>query len=187
MMSVSMTPAGARGRVNAIRGHQDLEFNMGLVTQEGEFQYVSWIGEVELDGDQYFIVYYPKAEPKPVGTSTLFVEEVEVYDELEYGFTSYPPVMNGEDIVLPPRDVLTTFSPDEADLIYRGSDKAIGLQSGHFIAGGKIIFANPDADGKGALSEIKVGDRFFWRGYMADPNQTTFSGSYAIFSTWWRF
>ena len=189
MVSVSVTPAGARGRSNVVKGHQDLEFNLGLITEEGDFPFVSWIGEVELGGDAYFIVYYPTAEPKPIGSSTLFVENVEVYDTLDYGFTSLPAVIDEDsgEVLLPPRNVLTTFAPTEDALIYRGNDKAIGTASGHFLAGGTITFANPTADSKGALSDIKIGDRIFWRGFMADPNQTTFEGPYAIYSTWWRF
>ncbi len=168
MFAVAMTPATA-GRRTAIRGHQDLDFNLGLLDRSGAAPNVSWIGEIVLGGDAYVAVYYPLAEPRPIGSATLYVEKLVVYDSANIAFTD---------------GVLTTFEP--GPMIFTAADRAIETANLDFFAGGRITDVDRTADSKGALAAVRVGDRTFWRGSMEDPMQTTFQGPFSIFRAWWR-
>lgn len=170
MLAVSVAPAGAKGG-RAIKGDQDIAFNLGLVLEVGAAQDVSWFGEVTLGGATYPIVYNPTAEPKPIwgGRATLFLETLTVYDAITYSYEE---------------GVLTAF--DVGNMIFTATDRAICLESGHCFSAGRITDVDTAQDTQGALRSLRVGDRTFWSGFMPDPEAVTFDGPFTIVKRWWR-
>lgn len=179
--TVIAAPAGAFGR-RSLRGHQDLDFNTGVVFGAGAAPNVAYVGSLEFRGGSYDIVYFPAAPLKVHGDWVYFQEIVRIYEadsvDAEFG-----------EIVIPPEDPggvpivitgITEFA--EGKLVVELTDKGWGSPWGTAFARGKVTIAPPNADPGGVLSGVKVGDRVFWHGRYLDDTHTTFAGPYRIFT-----
>ena len=148
---------------NVLSGTQHLEFNRGLLEGTGEAPFVSWVGTLEIEGNDCYIAYFPTAEPRQVESGMLYAENYAVYDSLMHEFTD---------------GVLTMFEP--GPVILEGSDEANANAALQFVAQGTVTAMYPDSDSRGVMSDVRVGHQSLWRGSMDSPDQTTFEGSFSI-------
>jgi hypothetical protein len=165
LATMAALPAAADSHRDVpIRGTQDLDLNLGIVTGEGAAPTVSWVGTVDFRGTVYPIAYFPTAPLVQIGWWVLFEEQITIYASLDYEFTD---------------GVLTTFEP--GDVIFTATDAGFGTPRGSAEGFGEIIEANGDADPYGVLSEVQVGDWTHWVGRYANAEGTEFGGAFRIF------
>lgn len=163
--TVIAAPAGAFGR-HSLRGHQGLDFNLGIVTGEGAAPNVSWVGTVDFRGGTYDIVYRPTAPLVEHGDWIYFEENVRIY---EPGTLSYTFDGNG---------VIVEFT--EGNVVVEFNERGWLSPRGTGFAWGKVITANGDPGG--VLDNVTEGDRIFWYGGYLDETHTTWGGPFRIFT-----
>jgi len=179
--TVIAAPAGA-SREYSLRGHQDLDFNMGVVFGVGAAPNVSYVGMLQLSGDTYDIVYFSEAPPEPYGEWVYFEEIVRIYEaglvtaefgEIKSDIPDVPPVITG----------ITKFEVfEDHDPVVELTDKGWGFPWGTAIASGNVTTTNSNADPHGVLSGVEVGDRVIWYGRYLDDTHMTFAGMYSFIS-----
>jgi len=158
-------PVGAFGR-RSLRAHMDLDFNLGIVTAQGDAQDVSWVGTLDFRGGTYDVVFRPTAPLVERGDWVYFEENVRIY---EPGTLSYTFDSDG---------VITAFA--EGHVMVEFNEKGWVSPRGTGFAWGKVAATDADADPHGVLSNVDVGDRIFWYGRYLDETRMNWGGPFRI-------
>ena len=181
--TVIAAPAGAFRR-QSLRGHQDLDFNFGIVTGEGQGaeQHVAYVGTLELHGGTYDIVYYSLGVPKAHGDWSRFEERVVIYElgavkDVWVDIEDFP--VDGETYE---DGLLDGFAVADEDALVEFTDKGWGSPWGTAFAWGTVTKTGEGTDPHGVLSNVDMGDRTFWYGRYLSELHMNFAGPFRIFT-----
>jgi hypothetical protein len=111
----------------------ELDFNSYFFNPTPPGPQPSWYGTLSDNGTTFYIVFFPTAPPKIVGSSFHFMESVFVYDDADFSTIE--------------TDGLFTVG----NLLLEGANSGVLAGNGSFVANGNVVFADgvlADWDGR---------------------------------------
>lgn len=164
MLATIAAPATATTH-RPIRGHMDMELNLGFFSGEGAAPEVTWYGTVDIKRASYPVVYYGGLLEDNDGW-VYWEDRYEILDTLS------TTVEGG---------VITKFEP--GNVIFEVTERGWGTPWGTFFALGKVVAADVDADPHGLLDRVSVDDAVVYWGHNTGDAGLAFVARMRIFAT----